>query len=225
MNMSKPIVDAVQRERALDPTQSFIVQAPAGSGKTELLTQRFLRLLACVEAPEEILAITFTKKAAAEMRSRIRDALQKAAKEPQPTSPHHQKTWQLAQAALRQDALFQWGLLHNPNRLRIKTIDAFNTLLTRQLPLLSHFGALPEIMDFPQALYTQAVQTFLSHLEEKVAWSQPIAKLLLHLDNNMQAAEALLVNMLAKRDQWLPYILAHQEHSSSIFLKSVQGKS
>jgi len=205
------ILDQDQREQALDPSRSFIVQAPAGSGKTELLTQRFLRLLSCVNEPEEILAITFTKKASAEMRSRIRDALLRAQHTPLPQAPHEQKTWLLAQQALKQDQAHSWDLLSNPNRLRIKTIDAFNTFLTRQLPLLSHFGASPEIMDYPHSLYREAVQSFLTHLEENLAWSSAIAELLLHLDNNYQDAEKLLIEMLSKRDQWLPHLLVHPQ--------------
>jgi len=67
--------DQQARGRAVDVAGSFIVQAPAGSGKTSLLVERYLRLLAIAGRPEEIVAITFTRKAAGEMKKRVLGAL------------------------------------------------------------------------------------------------------------------------------------------------------
>lgn len=201
-----PIADQDQRQAALNPRKSFIVQAPAGSGKTELLTQRYLVLLAEVKQPEEILAITFTKKSSAEMRARIVNALKNAAESPQPESMHAKTTWHLAKAALERNQQLNWNLLENPNRLRIQTIDSFNAYLTKQLPILSHFGAPPEITDDSTLLYRAAVKEFLMYLEEDTDWSDAIALLLMHLDNDLNKVEGLLINLLKKRDQWLPYI-------------------
>ena len=72
-----PAHDHAARAEALDPSRSFLVQAPAGSGKTELLTDRILALLATVNRPEEIVAITFTRKAASEMHARVLSKLRR----------------------------------------------------------------------------------------------------------------------------------------------------
>ena len=53
--------------QALDPQSSVVVEACAGSGKTWLLVSRILRLLLDGVAPGEILAITYTRKAAREI--------------------------------------------------------------------------------------------------------------------------------------------------------------
>src|SRR3954469_22431951 len=90
--------DADVRARVVGRTdQSFLVQAPAGSGKTELLIQRFLALLGQVEEPERVLAITFTRKAAAERREGVWRALP-AAKGADVAAGHERTTRELAQS-------------------------------------------------------------------------------------------------------------------------------
>ena len=94
--------DSPARARALDPESSFLVQAPAGSGKTELLTDRILALLARVQRPEEIVAITFTRKAAAEMHARVLEKLA-AANQERPAEPYRVRSWELARAAMQRN--------------------------------------------------------------------------------------------------------------------------
>jgi ATP-dependent helicase/nuclease subunit A len=204
--------DQPQRLLALTPHRSFIVQSPAGSGKTTLLTQRYLVLLAHAEKnPEEIVAITFTRKAANEMRQRIMAALYQANQPSNAsiTSAHHH-THQLAQAVLKRDAQQQWQLLDNPNRLRIQTIDSFCAQLVRQMPTLSYFGSHIAPTDQPETLYRQAIAQLLQQLANPLPAAAPLLRLLKHLDNNLLQVETLLLNMLKRRDQWLPHIIYHK---------------
>ncbi len=197
------IADSAARLRALDISQSFIVQAPAGSGKTELLIQRYLKLLDTVETPDAVVAITFTRKAAGEMRSRVIKALRAAEKGVEPAAEHERLTFQIAREILEHERRLEWNLLQNPARLRIETIDALCASITRRMPWLARFGAMPEILEKAEGLYREAARNTLSHLEEG---NQALADLLLHLDNDFQRAAQLIAQMLAKRDQWLRYI-------------------
>ncbi|MBI3280275.1 MAG: UvrD-helicase domain-containing protein, partial [Acidobacteria bacterium] len=184
--------DAAARERALDAAGSFIVQAPAGSGKTELLTQRFLALLARVERPEAVAAITFTKKAAGEMRERILEAMDKAAGRP-PAALHEAVTWRLGRAVLEQDRRQGWNLRQNPARLQVHTIDALCASLVRQMPWLSRLGAQPSFLEDASELYEEAARETLALLESDAAHADRIAAVLRHVDNRQPELERLIV--------------------------------
>lgn len=206
--------DHAQRELALDPASSFIVQAPAGSGKTELLVQRMLTLLAVLESPEELLAITFTRKAAAEMRQRLLDALEQASR-PEPTDAgvHARRTRELAQAVLEQDRRQGWALAHNPSRLRLQTIDGLCASLCRRMPLAAGPGAVLAISDDAAALYQEAARRTLRLLAEQGPWQTALQILLVHLDNDLVQAEALLIRLLVNREQWLRHMIRARNES------------
>lgn len=204
------LYDLAAREQALDITKSCIVQAPAGSGKTELLIQRILKLLAfAVQQPEEILAITFTRKAALEMRHRLINALKKAQENQAIRSEHEQKTRDLALKVLKQNQRLNWHLLENPARLRIQTIDSLNAYLTRLAPVSSQLGQSYAIHPAPEELYQQAAFETLKHLDEQDQFAPAIEVLLRHLDNDLAKLARLISEMLARREQWLNYIFAH----------------
>jgi ATP-dependent exoDNAse (exonuclease V) beta subunit len=195
--------DEVYRRLAIDPRHSFMVQAPAGSGKTELLIQRFLCLLAIVDKPEAVVAITFTRKAAGEMLDRVLSALRCALDGEPPESPHEQFTFALASAALARDQACGWDLLANPGRLRVQTIDSLCTAIVGQMPWLARLGSMPRIEEQPRPLYDEAARRTVLMVEENSSFQVSLETLLLHLDNNAGRVQQLLATMLATRDQWI----------------------
>jgi len=112
-----PIVDSAAREYAVDPLQNVVLEASAGTGKTRVLVERYVNLLRSGVEPDHILAVTFTRKAAAEMRQRIIDRLKEASR--------------LSQL----DFVRRGDLEDRLGDITISTIDAFCLSLVREFPL------------------------------------------------------------------------------------------
>ena len=109
--------DWVARAAAVDPTQNVVLEASAGTGKTRILVERYINLLRAGVEPENILAITFTRKAAAEMRERIIDRLNEESR----VSQLDRGRWRELKSRL--------------GDIAISTIDAFCLSLLREFPL------------------------------------------------------------------------------------------
>jgi ATP-dependent helicase/nuclease subunit A len=193
-------VDESARAHTLETRQSFLVQAPAGSGKTELLTRRLLKLLAEVDEPEQILAITFTLAATAEMRERVLTRLH-TAQDTLETSDELPEI-KLARRALENDARRGWNLLQQPERLNIQTIDAVCLTIAHETPLLSRLGGSLSPTDKPQPLYTLAARRTLSHLGSEEPLSSALDALLQLRATSLPDCQKLIAEMLDKRDQW-----------------------
>ena len=191
MSRGTPVpVDAPVRELALNPATSCIVQAPAGSGKTTLLVSRFIRLLALSDYPEQVLAITFTRKAAAEMRLRVTAML------------GDEQSPEGARARAR-DAERGWRLASNPSRLNIRTIDSFAMSLTRQMPVSSGFDRTARLVENADELYSLAARRLFRRLYADDPLAGEVARFIALTDNDAHKARRLLANMLARRDHWL----------------------
>ncbi|HWM67775.1 MAG TPA: UvrD-helicase domain-containing protein [Steroidobacteraceae bacterium] len=199
--------DALARDRASDPRRSVLLQAPAGSGKTTVLTERLLRLLSEVDQPEEILAITFTRKAAAEMRARVLKALRG---EIDATSAQGARMRKFADAALARASARGWDLAQDPGRLRIQTIDSFNFRLATQLTVTAKAGGSLLITERPHELYNRAARQTLAAADHDDQLAADIELLFERLDNNWSNVQRLLADMLRQRGHWLRYVLGHE---------------
>jgi ATP-dependent helicase/nuclease subunit A len=150
--VSRTIPDIVLRRQieASDPAVSAWVSANAGSGKTHVLALRVIRLLLAGVRPEQILCITFTKAAAANMAKRVFDTLA------QWTSLDDAALDQAIRAisslepgaSLRARARRLFALaLDTPGGLKVQTIHAFCTRVLHQFPFEANVAARFEVLD------------------------------------------------------------------------------
>jgi len=205
---STPLADQSAREAALDIRSSCIVEAPAGSGKTGLLMQRFLKLLASsdVTEPEQVLAITFTNKATAELRERVLAQLVQAQQQTtlaEDASAFTRETRALAAAVLARDSERRWEILTLPERLNIRTIDSVCAEIAGSLPLLSQSGGANRPAMDAMPLYRLAAQRTLMQLggaDRRL--HNALYTVMLHRDASFFDCETLLARMLQHREQW-----------------------
>jgi ATP-dependent exoDNAse (exonuclease V) beta subunit len=196
-------LDDASRAEARSAMASMLIEAPAGSGKTAVLTQRFLRLLRTVEDPGEILAITFTRKAAAEMRARIVRALRGEVTAPDPDAGELRA---LAAAALAHGAPRGWRIAEEPQTLRIQTIDAFSYWLATQLPVASRAGGVLNVTESAAELYQRAARRTLMAAETDPELAPDAQRLFERLDNHWLNLERLIAQMLEQRGHWLRFV-------------------
>ncbi|MDP9014749.1 MAG: UvrD-helicase domain-containing protein, partial [Pseudomonadota bacterium] len=195
-------VDGAAREHAVAATGSVLVQAPAGSGKTTLLAQRYLRLLASVDAPERILALTFTRRAAQEMRERVLQALRSSSSAP-------------GAAAKRHMDRLGFDLERHPSRLRIETIDAFNAWLAGQLPITAGAGSRLNLIETPRPLYEEAARRALAH-DVADQFGNAVDRVLAQGDQRWQSLVDLISGMLPSRDRWLPLLAGRLQATNAL---------
>src|SRR5204862_5573409 len=117
IRLQADLPDASARSAAVDPSRNIILEASAGTGKTRVLVERYVNLLRAGVEPDNILAITFTRKAAAELRQRIIDRLKEASR----LSEFDAGRWR--------------DLKERLGDIAISTIDAFCLSLLREFPL------------------------------------------------------------------------------------------
>ena len=202
------VADAQVRLETLDPQQSFCVTAPAGSGKTELLTQRLLALLVQVERPEQVLAITFTRKAAAEMRDRLLAKLAAARRGDVVKEAHEQYTRRLALAVIDHAEQRGWSL--TGEQFNLRTIDSLCADLTRQMPVLSALGGAVKITERDQPLFEAAVAELLGMVGQDNVTGRDLERLLSHYNNDWELLRRVLVALLGKRGDWGNNLGQHQ---------------
>ncbi|MEO8332072.1 MAG: UvrD-helicase domain-containing protein, partial [Gallionella sp.] len=193
---------------ALDPQHSVVVEASAGSGKTWLLVSRIVRLLLADVQPGEILAITFTRKAAQEMQARLHEWLHLLAVQDDDTVRLFLRERGLAEIddALLAKArgLYRDALLAQP-AITISTFHGWFMQIIQRAPLNAGVPVGMQLLERTSALRDEAWQAFADSLRaapdgETAQYMQWLFTLY-----GLYNTRTLLENFVYKRAEWWAY--------------------
>lgn len=191
---------------ACDPQHSVVVEACAGSGKTWLLVARMLRLLLAGTAPSELLAITFTRKAAQEMRERLMLLLRDLALLPEPEVrtlllERGVGAYDLARLMPLARGLYQ-RVLSSPQALSIDTFHSWFARLIQIAPLTAGVPHGYSLTEASGELLSEAYNSFMQSLND--AEHAPVRAALLVLYDSVGDfnAKKLLDAFIGKRAEW-----------------------
>ena len=199
----------MDNRKALDPKQSVVVEACAGSGKTWLLVSRIVRLLLDGVAPSEILAITFTRRAAQEMQARLRDWLYELASRDDEFVREFLRQREIKDAELeimvpRARRLYQQFLLAQPS-ITISTFHGWFMQILQRAPLNAGVPASMQLMERAAALRDEAWQEFVDSL--RAATDKQTAQYMqwLFKEYGLHSTRTLLESFVNKRAEWWAY--------------------
>ena len=202
--MTEALPDLSIRQEALSPEASFHVESPAGAGKTSLLTARFIHLLAQVNHPREILALTFTNKAANEMQERIQTILLQAKQETAPDSAWMNELFMVARKALKKHRTHQ-HLIRASDGLQITTFHSFCNQIIKQAPVEAQVPLEAAILaeEEQDELIRESLrrtQQILMALPPLDPNRKALERILLYFNNNWKALSSDLAQLTAQRD-------------------------
>lgn len=207
--MSAPGPDDFNR-RALDPKRSVVIEACAGSGKTWLLVARLVRLLLAGVKPGEILAITFTRKAAQEMESRLRSWLYELAVAPDDAAVR-KFLLELAlpesevEAAIpRARGLYEASLTAQP-ALTVTTFHSWFLRLLQAAPLDAGVLGDVSLIEHTAPLIDEAWERFAVELERAPQAAAALGLEKLFAGYGLQSTRDLLLAFLRCRAEWWAY--------------------